>query len=300
MRLLCAAQQKGRHVCHTRHDAVRVAESECRAEAASGTLAGVVACDRCAGRFMTVVCKLGPTLKLKGKSPVVEDCAARSIDVLRAAPYDEWARVYAALVRRNPPTAELSAAGLRELRPTTTPTIRRGLWFWRWLYGAPCMSPAQMVEYHVASIAQWDPATLAPRDTRCAYATRVRAAVTSLARTLAAHLASLGRAYDAKLIGSAILHADFRVLLLPAGASLLGALYPLHALERGAKATVEDYADNRRVLAVQKLGVGKLRALLAHELAHSFFPAVWMPENHPPAFTAFERELAPFTQKLAL
>jgi hypothetical protein len=295
MRLLCAAQQKGRHVCHTRHDAVRVAESECRAEAASGTLAGVVACDRCPGRFMTVVCKLERALK-----PQVEDCAARNIDVLRAAPYDEWARVYAALVRRSPPTAELSAAGLRELRPSSNVTIKRGLWFWRWFYGAPCVSPAQMVEYHVASIAEWDPATLAPRDTRCAYATKVRVAVTSLARTFAEHLTRLGRAYDAKLLASAILHAGFRVLLLPAGASLLGALYPLHALERGAKATVEDHADNRRVLAVQKLGVGKLRALLAHELAHSFFPAVWMPENHPPAFGAFERELAPFTQNVAL
>jgi hypothetical protein len=288
MRLLFAAQQQGRHVCHSRADAVRVAEDECRAQ--KGALVGIVPCDRCSSvRFRTVVCSIA-----------VDDCVAPRIDVLRATPYNKWSQCYADLVRRSPPTAQLSARGLFELRPAPKPTVKKGIWFWRWYYGAPCMSPAEMIAHHVASMPSWDPTVLAPKDTACAYTTKVRAAVLSLVERFAEHLARAGRTLDTKLLVSAIMHPDFRVLLLPPDARLAGALYPLHALTKRDAATEADYTDNRRVLAVQRLGVVKLRPLLAHEIAHCFFPPVWMRENHPPAFRDFEAELAPFAQKVAL
>jgi hypothetical protein len=284
MRLICAATRQGRHVCHSRSDAVRVAEDLC---SESGTLVGVVPCDRCArGRFRTVVCHIA-----------VEDCVAPHIDVLRAAPYNKWSQCYADLARRNPPTAELTHEGLFELRPALKPTVKRGVWFWRWYFGAPSLSPAEMVAHHTARISSWDPNVLSPRDAQCAYTRKVRAAVLGVVERFAGHLARAGRTLDTALLSSAIDHPDFRVLLLPPESTLAGAMYPLHALEKRDAATEADYHDNRRVLAVQRLPIGKLRPLLAHELAHCFFPPVWMRENHPPAFRVFEAELAPFTQK---
>lgn len=287
MRLLCAARQQGRHVCHSRPDAVRVAEDACRDE--RDTLVGIVPCDRCRHRFRTVVCPVR-----------VDDCVASRIDVLRAAPYNKWSQCYADLVRRSPPTAELDARGLFELVPAPKPTVRKGVWFWRWYFGAPSMSPAEMLAHHIAQLSSWDPLVLAPRDTGCAYTSKVRAAVMCIVERFAAHLAHQGRVLDTRLLTSAIVHPDFRVLLLPPDSKLAGAMYPLHALEKRDAATEEDYHDNRRVLAVQRATVRKLRPLLAHEIAHCFFPPVWMRENHPPAFRDFEAELMPFTQKASL
>ena len=288
MRLICAARKQGRHVCHSRSDAVRVAEDLCRSE--SKTLVGVVQCDRCArGRFRTVVCPI-----------VVEDCVESRIDVLRAAHYNKWSQCYSDLVRRSPPTAELTHSGLVELRPALHQTVKKGVWFWRWYFGAPSLSPAEMIAHHIARISSWDPHVLAPRGGPCAYTQKVHSAVLRIVERFAAHLARAGRTLDTELLRSAIEHPDFRVLLLPPDATLAGAMYPLHALEKRDAATEADYHDNRRVLAVQRLPIGKLRPLLAHELAHCFFPPVWMRENHPPAFRAFEAELAPFAQKAAL
>jgi hypothetical protein len=288
MRLLCAARQQGRHVCHSRANAVRVAEDTCRAE--KDVLVGIVPCERCHhGRFRTVSCQF-----------VAEDCVAPSIDVLRATPYNKWSHCYAELVRRHPPTAGLSAEGVFEIRPSQRPTVRKGVWYWRWYFGAPSMSAAEMLAYHKESISSWDPLVLLPRDTKCAYATKVRAAVVSLVERLTASLERAGRKLDAHLVATAILHADFRVLLLPSGARLAGALYPLHAIEKRENATETDYFDNRRVLAVQRLGVTKLRPLIAHELAHCFFPPVWMRENHPPAFREYEAQLAPLASGITL
>ncbi len=276
--MLCASVPKGRHVCHARADALRVAEHLCAAF--RDDLVAVLPCTRCSGATYRVVqC----AIKLR-------DAVEPRIDELRAAPYNTWGRVYARLARACPASASVETGGVVQRRPAPEPTVHKGVWYWRWVYGAPSASPAQMIRDHVAAAPRWDPRVTrvaAPARDDARYAATVRAAATSVAERFAATASAL----DAGRMRAAILHPDFEVQMLPRG-RLLGALYPLHALRKGAAATAEDYDDNRRVLAVQRLRGPKLRSLLAHELAHAVFPPVWMRENHPPAFAPYAAALA--------
>jgi hypothetical protein len=276
MRLLAAAVVPGRHVCHARADAVRVAESLC-AEFRDDLVA-VVRCTRCGGRTFRVV-----QCRVKVRDPVEAE-----IDALRAAPYTTWGTVYARLARRLPASAVVQTEGLVEVRPAPEPTAHRGAWYWRWYYGAPSASPAEMIRAHVAAAGRWDASIArAPRAAEAPYASAVR----RLAQAAAERFAEGAPALDAARMREAILHPDFEVRIIDRGHRLAGALYPLHALTRGVAATEADFHDNRRALAVQRLRGAPLRRLLAHELAHAVFPPVWMAENHPPAFERYAAAL---------
>jgi hypothetical protein len=157
--------------------------------------------------------------------------------------------------------------------------------FWRTYYGAPALSNEKLVREHLAAKQIWGLENTRARPSSSEYARRVGALTAETARAYAKWLDGKKRVLDAERVRAAF--DESRVLVLPAAAGLDGALDPLHAVP-GAP---PDLRDNRRYIAVTRLGDRALRALLAPEIAHAIFPPVWQRENHPPAFADAESEL---------
>jgi hypothetical protein len=229
-----------------------------------------------------VVARAGEWLVVCVDEPVHDD--RRVVDAMRRRPYDEWDAAYAEGVRKYPPTAKFTARGVVSAGQGK-PTVARGVAFWRTYYGAPALRNAQLIEEHLAARKIWGLENTRARPSSSEYAKRVGALTAKTARAYAEWLDGKKRALDAERVRAAF--DETRVLVLPDDADLDGALYPMHAVT-GAP---PDLRDNRRCIAVKKLGERALRALLAHEIAHAIFPPVWQRENHPPAVADAESEL---------
>lgn len=233
-----------------------------------------------------VVARVGEWLVVCVDEPVHDD--RRVVDAMRRRPYDEWDAAYAESLREYPPTARFTARGVVDAGSAKgTPTVARGVAFWRTYYGAPALSNRQLIREHLAAREIWSLEKTRAVEASTPYARRVYALTAKTARAYARWLDREGRVLDAERVRAAFV--EMRVLVLPDEAHLDGALYPLHAV-RGVQ-PVEDLRDNRRCIAVKRLDDRGLRALLAHEIAHAIFPPVWQRENHPPAFADAESEL---------
>jgi hypothetical protein len=231
-----------------------------------------------------VVARAGEWLVVCVDEPVHDD--RRVVDAMRRRPYDEWDAAYAEGVKKYPPTAKFTARGVVSADPAKgKPTVARGVAFWRTYYGAPALRNEDLIAEHLAAREIWGLENTRARRSSSEYAKRVGALTAKTARAYAKWLDGKKRALDAERVRAAF--DETRVLVLPDDADLDGALYPLHAVT-GA---TPDLRDNRRCIAVKKLGERALRALLAHEIAHAIFPPVWQRENHPPAFADAESEL---------
>lgn len=280
----------GRHVCYERRDdAVRVASATGRPD----RVAAIVPCDRkCAARrrWRVIQCTFA-----------AEEAIAPSIDALRAAPPEQWERVYAQLAAKHRTSAVLDGTGLHSSSSSGAVTVHRGAWYWRAWYGVPRMTKSQLLAHHCATRQKWG---LRANDvlaklsrSQAAYAATVKAACQSAAAAFVRACARAGRTLDAERMRVAVLHEDFAVRVFGAGSKLRGALFPLSSLEVTHEAEtcpVADAAfdDNRRILVVAPTrSWAELEPLLAHELAHALFPPVWLPENHPPAFEIAKAEM---------
>ena len=283
----------GRHVCYERRDdAVRVAS----ATSTEHRVVAIVPCDRkCSAhrRWRVVGCTFAGA----------EEAIAPSIDTMRAAPPEQWERVYAQLAAKHRASAALDGTGLHGSSGSAVGgvTVHRGAWYWRMWYGVPRMTKGQLLAHHCATRQKWG---LRANDvlanlsrSQAAYAATVKAASQSAAAAFVRACTSAGRMLDAERMRVAVLHEDFAVRVFGTGSKLRGALFPFSSLEVTHQADtcpVADAAfdDNRRILVVAPTrSWSELEALLAHELAHALFPPVWLPENHPPAFEIAKAEM---------
>lgn len=285
----------GRHVCYERRDdAVRVASATERPD----RVAAIVPCDRkCSARrrWRVIQCTFA-----------AEEAIAPSIDALRAAPPEQWERVYAQLAAKHRASAVLDGTGLHAVGNSSSGgavTVHRGAWYWRAWYGVPRMTKSQLLAHHCATRQKWG---LRANDvlacdklsrSQAAYAATVKAACQSAAAAFVSACTRAGRMLDAERMRVAVLHEDFAVRVFGAASKLRGALFPFSSLDvthQVETCPVADAAfdDNRRVLVVAPTrSRAELEALLAHELAHALFPPVWLPENHPPAFELAKAEM---------
>ena len=293
MELLAALDTNvhARHVCYERReDAVRVASAT--ATERRDAVVSVVPCDRkCSSRrrWRVVQCTFAGA----------EEAVAPSLDALRAAPPEQWERVYARLAAKHRASAVLDASGLRGERAQRV-TVHRGAWYWRAWYGVPRMTKKQLLAHHCDTRHRW---SLRANDVlehltraQTAYAEAVKAACQSAASAFVRSCTSAGRLLDAERMRTAVLHDGFAVRIFGAGSKLRGALFPLSSLHVSAAGScpldAAAFDDNRRILVVAPTrSWSELEPLLAHELAHALFPPVWLPENHPPAFEHVKAEM---------